>query len=106
MIKPIIELRGVEREFPIGRQQVVKVLRDVSLEVIPGEILCLVGESGCGKTTTGKILAGLLQPTRGEVMFQGRPVTQLSHEEQKNFRRSTQIIHQDPYASLNPAHTI
>lgn len=106
MVKPIIELRNIDRDFSAGRQQVVKVLRDVSLEVIPGEILCLVGESGCGKTTTGKILAGLLRPSRGEVMFQGQPVTRLSPEEQKTFRRSTQIIHQDPYASLNPAHTI
>ncbi len=105
-IEPILELRSVYRDFRIGRQQIVSALQDVSLEIVPNEILCLVGESGCGKTTTGKTLAGLLNPTRGEVLFGGRPVSQLTSAELKVWRRSIQIIHQDPYASLNPVHTV
>jgi len=106
MVEPILELRSIQRDFRIGRQQTVRALQDISLEVIPNEILCLVGESGCGKTTTGKILAGLMNPTQGSVFFGGRAVSKLSRDEIQQFRRSVQIIHQDPYASLNPIHTV
>jgi oligopeptide/dipeptide ABC transporter ATP-binding protein len=106
MVEPILELRSIQRDFRIGRHQTVRALQDISLEVIPNEILCLVGESGCGKTTTGKILAGLLRPSQGDVFFGGCAVSKLSGDEVLQFRRSVQIIHQDPYASLNPVHTI
>lgn len=105
MTEPTLELRHVDRDFKVGRR-IVKVLQDISLAVMPGEILCLVGESGCGKTTTGKILAGLLPPSRGSVLFKGREVNTFKGEDFSRYRRAVQIIHQDPYASLNPAQTV
>lgn len=105
MPEPIIELKNIYQTFNKGRAT-VPVLRDINLQVTPLERLCLVGESGCGKTTTGRILSGLLKPTRGSVFFEGKDVAKLKGEDYKHFRRSVQIIHQDPYASLNPTHTI
>ncbi|MDZ4763344.1 MAG: ABC transporter ATP-binding protein [Chloroflexota bacterium] len=102
---PIIELRGVHRSFVKDRQP-IPVLQDINLSIEPNEIICLVGESGCGKTTTGKIIAGLLEPSSGELLFEGRPVASYSRAEQTKIRRQHQLVHQDPFASLNPAHTI
>jgi oligopeptide/dipeptide ABC transporter ATP-binding protein len=102
---PLIELREVSRHFGSGKA-VVKAVDRVSIAIEPGEVICLVGESGCGKTTTGKIVAGLLPPTAGEVRFDGRDVTSLRGAEFDAYRRAVQIVHQDPYASLNPVHTI
>jgi oligopeptide/dipeptide ABC transporter ATP-binding protein len=102
---PILELRHVSRGFK-SRRETVSVLYDVSLDVMPNEALCLVGESGCGKTTTGKIMAGLLEPTEGSVFYEGRDVSTLRGADFATYRRAVQIIHQDPYASLNPVHTI
>ncbi len=101
----LMRLEKVSRSFRKGKV-LVPVLQEVSLEVNPLKFLCLVGESGCGKTTTGKILAGLLPPSEGQIYFQGEDVTTLSPAALKEYRRSVQIIHQDPYASLNPVHTI
>ncbi len=105
MSEPIIELRNVDRNFQVGKR-VVRVLQDITLGVMPGEVVCLVGESGCGKTTTGKILAGLLPPSSGRVLFSGREVTTFKGEDFKRYRRAVQVIHQDPYASLNPSQTV
>ncbi len=105
MTTPILQLRDVSRTFMKGRIP-IPVLRNIDLDVHDLEFLCLVGESGCGKTTTGKILSGLLEPSSGQVMFEGQDVSQLKGEDYKRFRRSVQIIHQDPYASLNPTHTV
>ncbi|MAS33362.1 MAG: peptide ABC transporter ATP-binding protein [Anaerolineaceae bacterium] len=105
MTKPVLQLESVSRSFMKGRTE-IPVLRDINVDVNELEFLCLVGESGCGKTTTGKILSGLLSPSSGRVLFEGRDVTELKGEDYKRFRRSVQIIHQDPYASLNPTHTI
>jgi peptide/nickel transport system ATP-binding protein len=105
MSEPIIQLRGVDRSFRQGRTR-IPVLQDINLTVNRLQFLCLVGESGCGKTTTGKILAGLLAPSAGEVLFEGKPVHTLKGKAYNEYRRSVQIIHQDPYASLNPSHTI
>src|SRR5690606_35959400 len=104
MATPILQLEDVSRSFKKGRIE-IPVLRNIDLEVNELEFLCLVGESGCGKTTTGKILAGLLEPSSGRVLFEGQAVTELRGEDYKRFRRSVQVIHQDPYASLNPTHT-
>jgi peptide/nickel transport system ATP-binding protein len=68
--------------------------------------LCLVGESGCGKTTTGKMVAGLLHPTSGRILFEGQDVWKLGGEAWRRYRRAVQIVHQDPYASLNPVHPV
>jgi len=105
MTTPLIELRHVYRTFEKDRQ-LIPVLQDVNLTVNANEILCIVGESGCGKTTTGKIIAGLLDHSHGEVMFNGRALADYSPQERRQLRREFQIVHQDPFASLNSAHTI
>lgn len=102
---PLIALRDVYRSFEKDRE-IVPVLQDINLEVYPGEVLCLVGESGCGKTTTGKIIAGLLQTSSGEMVVNGQPLSAYRSKERAALRRSMQIVHQDPFASLNPSQTI
>jgi peptide/nickel transport system ATP-binding protein len=101
----ILQLDDVSRTFKKGSTP-IPVLQHIDLTINKLEFLCLVGESGCGKTTTGKILSGLLQPTGGRVLFEGQDVSTLKGEAYRRYRRSVQIIHQDPYASLNPTHTI
>lgn len=105
MTQPLIELRNVYRTFEADQQQ-LPVLQDINLAIQPNEIVCLVGESGCGKTTTGKIIAGLLDHSRGEVLVGGQPIGAYSRQGRADLRRSLQIVHQDPFASLNPAHTV
>ncbi len=105
MTKPILEFKKVSRSFKKGRT-VIPVLQDIDLAVRELEYLCLVGESGCGKTTSGKILTGLLAPSSGQLFFEGKDVSTLKGAKYTHYRRSVQIIHQDPYASLNPTHTI
>lgn len=102
---PLIEMRHVYRSFEKDRQR-IPVLQDINLEIYPNEVLCVVGESGCGKSTTGKILSGLLAASSGEVLVDGRPFRDYQGSEASRMRRSLQIVHQDPFASLNPAHTI
>jgi oligopeptide/dipeptide ABC transporter ATP-binding protein len=103
---PLVELKHVDRTFKKDGHA-LRVLQDVSLEVFPNEIMCIVGESGCGKTTTGKIIAGLLRQSGGEVLVGGRPLNNYANRREKAaLRRTLQIVHQDPFASLNPAHTI
>lgn len=102
---PLIALKHVHRSFDV-EGGTIPVLQDINLEVYPREVLCLVGESGCGKTTTGKIIAGLLDKSSGEVLINGAPIEDYPRKERNALRRSMQIVHQDPFASLNPAHTI
>ncbi len=102
---PLLAFDRVSRSFKRGRTE-VPVLRDIDLEVKGLEFLCLVGESGCGKTTSGKILSGLLPPSSGRVLFEGQDVSTLTGEARTRYRRAVQIIHQDPYASLNPTQSI
>ncbi len=106
MDRPIIELNHVSRAFQVKRNTYIKAVDDVSLRVNEGEIVCLVGESGCGKTTTGKMIVGLTRPTSGDVLYMGRNIHELDSKEWKRFRLGVQMVHQDPYASLNPAFTI
>jgi oligopeptide/dipeptide ABC transporter ATP-binding protein len=101
----ILQLDDVSRSFKKGNVP-IPVLQHIDLNIEKLEFLCLVGESGCGKTTTGKILSGLLKPSSGRVLFEGQDVTTFSGEAYRRYRRSVQIIHQDPYASLNPTQTI
>ncbi len=101
----ILQLDDVSRSFKKGNT-IIPVLQKIDLKINKLEFLCLVGESGCGKTTTGKILSGLLKPSAGHVLFEGKDVSTLRGEAYRSYRRSVQIIHQDPYASLNPTHTI
>ncbi len=104
----LIEARNLVRMFGARRERVTAV-DGVSFGIREGEVVCLVGESGCGKTTTGKMIAGLLKPTAGQVLYTEKPVWTPRGdrgEDFKKFRLGVQIIHQDPYASLNPSHTI
>lgn len=102
---PLIELKNVTKYFGRGRERVTAV-DNIALAVNPGEIVCLVGESGCGKSTTGRMVAGLLPISAGEISFRGKDLTRMSGQEFQEYRRAVQIVHQDPYASLNPTQTI
>jgi peptide/nickel transport system ATP-binding protein len=106
MTTPLIELQHVTRRFHVKRNVAIPAVSDVSLRIDPAEIVCLVGESGCGKTTTGKLLAGLLKPSEGQILFNGQDVTHLKDTAWEKYRLGVQMVHQDPYASLNPSHTI
>lgn len=105
MNTPLVEMKHVHRYFEKDGEE-LRVLQDINLTVHASEILCLVGESGCGKTTTGKIIAGFLEPSHGEILVKGRPRSSFKGAEKSALRRAMQIVHQDPFASLNPAHTI
>jgi oligopeptide/dipeptide ABC transporter ATP-binding protein len=96
-------IKGVVRARQIGQ---IKAVDGVSFEVRRGETLGLVGESGCGKTTTGRLLLRLLEPSGGQVYYRGIELTGLSRREMDGYRRKLQIIFQDPYASLNPRITV
>ncbi len=109
---PLIEVKGLKMHFPITRgfpvpRQVgaVQAVDDVSFAIAPGETLGLVGESGCGKTTVGRTLLRLYEPTAGEVYFEGQEILHLSQSEFLPYRRKMQMIFQDPYASLDPRMT-
>ena len=104
-MSPLVEFRSVERTYP-SRQGPLHVIRDVSFTIERGGILAVVGESGCGKTTTGKIAAGLVDPSRGTVLFDGENISGFKGPELSRFRRRVQLIHQDPYSSLNPVRTV
>lgn len=102
---PILEVRNLTRQFGKGRETVTAV-DAISFAIEPGETVCLVGESGCGKSTTGRMVAGLLEATAGEVLFEGKNIRQLDRNTYRRYRQTVQIIHQDPYSSLNPTQTI
>jgi oligopeptide/dipeptide ABC transporter ATP-binding protein len=102
---PLLALDHVGQVFHT-RQGEVRALDDVSFEVTVGQVVCLVGESGSGKTTSAKIAAGLRKPTSGLVRFHGQDIWSLRGDDFRRYRREVQYIHQDPYASLNPVHTV
>src|SRR3989442_2898369 len=105
----LISIRDLKVHFPLagsawfgGSQSIVKAVDGVSLDIQAGETLGLVGESGCGKSTLGRTILRLIEPTSGEVIFQGKNLLSLSQRDLRDMRREMQIIFQDPYASLNP----
>lgn len=111
--QPILKVEHLSKEFPInngilsGRtSKKVSAVDDVSFEIAPGETLGLVGESGCGKSTTGRAIMRLTTPTGGRVLFDGSDIARLKGKKLKEMRRNMQFIFQDPYASLNPRMTI
>ena len=109
----LLSVRGVSKYFPGGssgllgrRGKPIKAVDGVSFSVDRGQTLGLVGESGCGKSTTGRVISKLLEPTAGEIRFNGRDIAGLKPREMKAYRSEIQMIFQDPFSSLNPRHTI
>ena len=99
----LLRVRGLVKHFPIeDSDEVLRAVDGISFDIVKGETLGLVGESGCGKSTAGRCLLRLIEPTKGEITFDGHDVTSLSKRELRELRREMQIIFQDPYASLNP----
>jgi peptide/nickel transport system ATP-binding protein len=99
--EPLLSVQGLARQFR-ARRQVVRAVDGVSFHLDRGEILGLIGESGCGKTTTGRLVVKLLSPTAGAIRFEGADITGFSRAETASYRRRAQMIFQDPYASMNP----
>ncbi|MGD6854186.1 ABC transporter ATP-binding protein [Bacillus infantis] len=112
MTEVLLEVNQLKKYFPItgglfGKKTGdVKAVDDVSFYVNKGETLGIVGESGCGKSTTGRMLMRLIEPTEGKVLFEGKELTGLNDSEMRKMRKEMQMVFQDPFASLNPRHTV
>ena len=110
-IRPVIELRDIDMTFAGSRglfrsHAQIQALTKVSLSIYPGEVVALVGESGGGKTTVGNIISGILKPTGGQMLFDGVDIAKMNQRQFAEYRRQVQIVQQDAYAALNPAHTV
>ena len=109
--EPLLSVRNLTKHFAVrgglrGGSGTVRAVEDVSFDILPGETLGLVGESGCGKTTVGRLILRLEEPTGGELRFEGRNLSKATASEMKAVRRKIQVIFQDPYSSLNPRMTV
>ncbi len=111
--KPLVQLIGVKKHFPITQGIIfqkkvgqVHAVDGIDLEVYPRETVGIVGETGCGKSTTARLIMKLFDVTEGKVLFDGDDITSLSRREMQPYRREMQMIFQDPYASLNPRKTV
>jgi peptide/nickel transport system ATP-binding protein len=109
----LMTVTGLTKHFPVNRGIIfrrrvglVRSVDDVTFDVARGETLGIVGESGCGKTTTARMLTRLIEPTAGQILFDGRDITHLRAGQMRPLRREIQMIFQDPYSSLNPRHTV
>jgi len=108
MASPLLEVHDVQKHFPIGgsmfgaKRALVKAVDGISFTIDAGETLGLVGESGCGKTTTSKLVLAAETPTAGRIEFEGRGVAQLKGPQLQDYRRKVQVVFQDPYSSLSP----
>src|ERR1700755_1761497 len=111
-VAPLLRGRGLTKHFPIKKgllgkaSGAVRAVDNVSFDVMPGETLGLVGESGCGKSTTGRMILRLIEPTAGSVEFEGVDLLKLNTRQMRKVRRRIQVIFQDPFSSLNPRMTV
>ncbi|NHN31758.1 ABC transporter ATP-binding protein [Paenibacillus agricola] len=106
---PLLEVKDLQKVFTVGsmmNKKNVQAIRNISFTIYEGETLGLVGESGCGKSTTGRAAIRLIEPTSGTVKFMGQDITKVKEQQLRKIRRDMQMIFQDPYASLNPRMTI
>jgi oligopeptide/dipeptide ABC transporter ATP-binding protein len=113
MTQPLLKLEGLKKHFATTSggafskvKGTVKAVDGIDLEINPGQTIGLVGESGCGKTTAGRTILKLYEPTDGKIIFNGEDITDLSPKKMKPYRSQMQMIFQDPFASLNPRHTV
>lgn len=107
MSEVLVDVKNLKKYFPTSeKDKVVKAVDNVSFQIFKGETLGVVGESGCGKSTTGRLTLKLLEPTEGSVSFKGQELGALKQKEMRALRRQMQIIFQDPYASLDPRKTV
>ena len=109
--KVLMSIQDINIEFSkkknvFSKAQSIKVIRDLSLDIHEGEIIAVVGESGCGKTTLGKAICGLYKPAKGKIMFNGKDIWDMSGKEFDEYRNGVQMVQQDSYAALNPVRTI
>ncbi|MBR0373269.1 MAG: ABC transporter ATP-binding protein [Mogibacterium sp.] len=104
--EPLVQVKDLCKYFQVGRHATLKAVDGVTFNIWKGETVGLVGESGCGKSTCGRCLIRLYEPTSGQVLYDGKDITKLNKEEQKEFTRRVQMIFQNPYASLNPRMTV
>ncbi len=110
--KPLLDLRNIKMHFPLTKglfsrtYATVKAVDGISFSIKPGETFGLVGESGCGKTTTGKVILSIYKPTAGQIFYQGTDIVKLTQKELRPFRRDIQLIFQDPYGSLDPRQSV
>ncbi|WP_040214025.1 ABC transporter ATP-binding protein [Clostridium polynesiense] len=102
----LMELKDISMDFKGRGKEKIGALVGVNLDIKEGEIIAVVGESGCGKTTLGKIIAGVHEPTEGELLFKGKNIKSLNKKEFREYRLGVQMVHQDSYAALNPNKTI
>ncbi|QYR21496.1 ATP-binding cassette domain-containing protein [Paenibacillus sp. sptzw28] len=103
---PLVEIEHLSKFFSVGKGRTLKAVDDLSFTIRQGEMLGMVGESGCGKSTAGRTMVRLYEPTAGQVRFEGRNIYDLRGNKLKALRRDIQMVFQDPYASLNPRWTV